>query len=261
MITAEILKNCRQEFDSYFQLLTVETPEIHHKVEDIRTHSLRVSANMLEISKVILQNEEEQRLAEIIGLFHDLGKADMFVQGTESPSTIQHQHADHSVKMIQEMKFFANLTADVQSILLKAVENHNKAKLGKLDNEQQLTYACLLRDADKLDIFDSSYKFFKEKYGVQPLMTYDLVNHPEISDKVLKSMASGKIALLEDMKTMNDYRLLLLSMVYDLNYKYTFRILSEKQYPQKIYETLPKRDQIIDIYRSLKLYIENKFVS
>jgi hypothetical protein len=185
----------------------------------------------------------------------------MFLQGTESPSTIQRNHAEHSCNLIKAMKFYQNFTADNQVVILKAIESHNKAKLPKFDNEQQATFARLLRDADKLDIFDSSYRFFKEKYGVQPLMTYDLVNYPDFSDKILKSLQSGKIALIEDMKTMNDYKLLLLSMAYDLNYKYTFRLLSEKQYIQKIYETLPKRDQIIDAYRNLKLFVENKFVS
>lgn len=261
MITAELLKSCYREFESYFQSLSVNAPEIHHKVEDIRTHSLRVAANMKEISKLVLQTEEEQRIAEVAGLFHDLGKADMFVQGTESPSTIQRDHAEHSGKMLKTMKFLQSLTEEIQLVLVKAVESHNKAKLPKLDNEQQATFARLLRDADKLDIFESSYRFFKEKYGVQPLMTYDLVNYPEYSEKILKNMQQAKIGLIEDMKTMNDYKLLLLSMAYDLNYKYTFRLLSERQYIQKIYETLPKRDQIIDAYRSLKLFVENKFVS
>ena len=37
--------------------------------------------------------------------------------------------------------------------------------------------------------------------------------------------------------------------------------MAEKQFIQKIYETLPKRDQIIDAYRGIKLFVENKFVS
>ena len=67
--------------------------------------------------------------------------------------------------------------------------------------------------------------------------------------------------MIEDLKSMNDYKLLLISMVFDINFKYTFRIMSEKQYVQKIYEILPKRDQIIDAYRGIKLFVENKFVS
>jgi len=261
MVTAELLKKCHLEFDAYFQSLLVQSPDIHHKVEDIRTHSLRVVSNILLLSKVVLQSEEEIRLAEVIALFHDLGKAAMFVEGTESPTNIQREHALFSVKMIQEMKVYQKFPADVQLIILKAVESHSKAKIPKLDNEQQTVFARLLRDADKLDIFDSSYRFFKEKYGVQPLMTFDLVNHTDVSEKIMKNVMAGKIALIEDMKTMNDYKLLLLSMAFDINFKYTFRIMSEKQYIQKIYETLPKRDQIIDVYRGIKLFVENKFVS
>ena len=261
MTTVELLKECRLEFEEYFQSLVIGSPDNQQRVEDIRAHSLRVAGNSLLLAKNLLQTEEDKHIAEIIALFHDYGKAVMIVQGTESPINIQHNHAALSAKLIQQMGFYPKLSADVQLIILKSIEGHNKLKLPKLDNEQQTLFARLLRDADKLDIFETSYRFFKEKYGAQPLMTMDLINHVEISDKIIKSVLAGKTAAVEDMKTMNDYRLLLLSMAFDLNFKYTFRILSEKQYIQKIYETLPKRDLIIDAYRGIKLFVENKFVS
>ncbi len=261
MTTEELLKECRLEFEEYFQSLITDSPDNHLKIEDIRTHSLRVASNSLLLAKILLQTEEDKHIAEIIALFHDYGKAVMIVEGTESAINIQHNHAGLSAKLIQQMGFYPKLTADVQLIILKSIEGHNKLKLPKLDNEQQTLFARLLRDADKLDIFEISYRFFKEKYGTQPLMTMDLINHVEISDKIIKSVLAGKTAAVEDMKTMNDYRLLLLSMAFDLNFKYTFKILSEKQYIPKIYETLPKRDLIIDAYRGIKLFVENKFVS
>jgi hypothetical protein len=174
---------------------------------------------------------------------------------------IQRDHAVLSAQLIQKMDFFQKISADIQLIILKSVENHNKLKLPKLDTEPQSVFARLLRDADKLDIFEYSYKFFKEKSGIQPIMTFDLINSVEVSEKIIKSIMAGKTAAVEDMKTMNDYKLLLISMAFDLNYKFTFRLISEKQYIQKIYETLPKRDQIIDAYRGIKLFVENKFVS
>lgn len=261
MINVELLKECRLEFEEYFQSLITDSPENQLKVEDIRIHSIRVVTNSHLLAQVLLQTEEERYVAEVIALFHDYGKAVMIVQGTESPINIQHNHASLSAKLVQQMEFFSKLSAEVQLIVLKAIENHNKIKLPKLDNEQQTLFARLLRDADKLDIFEASYRFFKEKNGLQPLMTLDLINRAEVSEKIFKNVLAGKTAAVEDMKTMNDYRLMLLSMAFDLNFKYTFRILSEKQYIQKIYETLPKRDQIIDAYRGIKLFVENKFVS
>jgi len=260
MITDKLLKECRLAFEEYFQSLTIDSPENQHKFEDIRAHSLRVVSNSLLLANVVLQTEEEKGLATIIALFHDIGKASLISQNLEA-LVIQRDHSTISTKIIQQMEFYQSLTADLQLVILKSVENHNKLKLPKLDSEQQTLFARLLRDADKLDIYDSSYRFFKEKYGIQPVMIMDLSNGIEVSEKIIKNILAGKTAAVEDMKTINDYKLLLLSMAFDLNFKYTFRVMSEKQYIQKIYETLPKRDQIIDVYRGIKLYIENKFVS
>jgi putative nucleotidyltransferase with HDIG domain len=261
MISEELLKECHLEFEAYFQALIVGLPENQKRVEDVRAHSLRVLSNSLVLAKTVLQNDEDKRIAEVMALFHDLGRAALIAQGTESPTNIQRDHAMISAKLIQKMDFYPKLSVEIQLVMQKSIENHNKLKLPKLDNEQQTLFARLLRDADKLDIFDSSYRFFKERQGIQPIMTFDLVNSAEISEKIIKSIMAGKTAAVEDMKTMNDYKLLLISMAFDLNFKYSFRLLSEKQYIQKIYETLPKRDQIIDAYRGIKLFVENKFVS
>lgn len=261
MVTIELLKECRLEFEENFQTLISDSPDSQARVDDVRAHSMRVANNTALLAKSVLQTDEERHIAEIIALFHDYGKAVLIVQGTESPINIQHNHASLSAKLVQQMEFFSKLPSDVQIIVHKAIENHNKIKLPKLDNEQQALYARLLRDADKLDILEASYRFFKEKNGLQPLITLDLINQVDISEKIIKSVMAGKTAAVEDMKSMNDYRLLLLSMAFDLNFKYTFRILAEKQLIQKIYETLPKRDQIIDAYRAIKLFVENKFVA
>jgi putative nucleotidyltransferase with HDIG domain len=260
MITEELLKECRLAFEEYFQLVTIDSPDNHHKFQDIRAHSLRVVSNSLLLANVVLQTEEEKRLATVIALFHDIGKVSMISKNMEA-AIIQRDHTTVSTKIIQQMEFYAALTADIQAVILKSVESHNKLKLPKLDTEQQTLFARLLRDADKLDIYDSAWRFFKEKTGLAPLMTTDLNNSTDISEKILKSIQAGKTAMVEDLRSMNDYKLLLISMAFDLNFKYTFRIMSEKQYIQKIYETLPKRDQIIDAYRGIKLFVENKFVS
>ncbi|MEI8115725.1 MAG: HD domain-containing protein [Bacteroidia bacterium] len=260
MISEDLLKECRLEFEEFFQSLITDSPENKRKFEEIRAHSLRVVSNSLLLAKFVLPVEEDKRIAEITALFHDIGRASMIAKNAEV-SVIQRDHAILSGEIIQKMDFFQTIPAELQLVIIKSIINHSKPKLSKLDNEQQSLFARLLRDADKLDIFDSSYRFFKEKSGIQPALTIDLLNNSEVSDKIIKSIIACKIAAIEDMKSINDYKLMLISMAFDLNFKYTFRIMSEKQYIQKIYETLPKRDQIIDAYRGIKLFVENKFVS
>ena len=84
MITVELLKECRLEFEENFQSLTIDSLEKQLKVEDVRTHSLRVVNNSNLLAKVLLQSDEDRHVAEVIALFHDYGKAVMIVQGTES---------------------------------------------------------------------------------------------------------------------------------------------------------------------------------
>jgi len=261
MITEELLKECRIEFEACLLSLASDSHENNKRVEDIRAHSLRVVDNTYLLSKTVLQSDDDKRIAEVNALLHDLGRATLIAHGTESPINIQRDHAVLSAQLIQKMYFFSKLPVETQLIIMKSIENHSKLKLPKFDNEQQTLFARLLRDADKLDIFDSSYRYFKEKKGIQPIMAYDLASTAEVSEKIIKSIMTGKTAGVEDMKTMNDYKLLLISMAFDLNFKYSFILLSEKQYVQKIYETLPKRDHIIDAYRGVKLFVENKFVS
>ena len=55
MITVELLKECRLEFEEYFQSLTAESAESQMRVEDIRTHSMRVVSNSRMLAQVILQ--------------------------------------------------------------------------------------------------------------------------------------------------------------------------------------------------------------
>jgi len=260
MITDILLKECNLAFEEFFQSLIIDFPESQHQYEDIRGHSLRVVSNSNMLADVLLQTEEERKIAVINAMFHDFGKASLLSKDIE-PLVIQREHATASTKIIQQMDFFQSLSAEVQLIILRAVECHNLIRLPKLDNDQQILFAKILRDADKLDVFDASFRYFKERYSIQPLVTRELNNSIEISDRILKNIWAGKPAAYEDMKSLNDYKLLLISMVYDLNFKYTFRVMSEKQYIQKIYETLPKRDHIIDVYRNIKLFVENKFVS
>ena len=153
MITEEILKACRMAFEEYIKTLAVEYPDNHHKFQDIRAHSLQVVSNSILLANAVLPAEEDKRLAVIIALFHDIGKTSMIAKNLEA-SVILRDHATVSSKIIQQMDFFASLSADIQSVILKSVEGHSKLKLPKLDTEQQTLFARLLRDADKLDIYD-----------------------------------------------------------------------------------------------------------
>jgi len=78
---------------------------------------------------------------------------------------------------------------------------------------------------------------------------------------VVTAAKSGKTVRKEYVRTGDDVKVMQLSWVYDLNFKASFRILASEQYVDKIYRALPKRDDVFDIYRVARIYLENKFLN
>ena len=51
---------------------------------------------------------------------------------------------------------------------------------------------------------------------------------------------------------------MLFRSVFDLNFKPSFELIFEQRFFEKIYNSLPKNDLVIEIYRKIKIYTENK---
>lgn len=260
-MTKNILEEGIKFFEDYTKKL-VKTKD-HYVAESLQLkldHSLRVAKLSALLAQRLELDEPECELAEFIGLFHDLGR---FVQFTEHQSFDDTKFGDHaaqSVSMLKEQTFFSVLPETEQQLVLFAIESHNKASVTSKD-KQQMLFSQLLRDADKLDIWEICVSFLKRDGSFSlPSICYNLPHTPGVSEAVIKSLAVGKPVVRKEVQSVNDFKLMLMGMVYDLNFKSSFQIVSEKQLIKKIYDTMPKRDDVIDAYRQIRLFIENKFV-
>ena len=262
MITELILIEGRESFEEYYQSVATDDIDIQQHIDEEKEHTMRVVRNIQLLSELMLPSVGERRLAELIALFHNIGRLAQYVRFQTLDDRKSEDHALLSAQVIQELDFFTHLPEDVQQLVVKSIESHNKIKPGKADADPSIIYVHLLRDANKLDLFDKTYLRIKQK----SLMTLklpgiELQDNNEVSAKILKSILSSKVASLEDVKSVVDYKLYILSQVYDIHLRKTFQLISDRQLIQKIYDTLPKRDAIIDAYRYIRLFIENQFVS
>jgi len=62
---------------------------------------------------------------------------------------------------------------------------------------------------------------------------------PEYSTEVLAYIYKKEIVSLAMIKTLNDFKLLQLSWIFDLNFKPAFRLLSDRDYIDRIIAKLP----------------------
>ena len=226
-----------------------------------KEHSERVAHLCRFIAEKSLLDKEEQEMAEFIGLWHDLGRFEQYEKYRTFNDDESEDHGELGIRLLQEQEFFKTLPETNQEIILQAIKYHSHAQLPAKLDKQIILFSQILRDADKLDIWetcvknlqrDGSFKLASINYGLPKSIT--------ISEEVIKRISQQKTVLKKDIKSLDDFKLLLISMVFDLNFKCSFLILNEKQLVRKIYDSLPKKDEVYEAYRKVKLFIENKFV-
>ena len=149
----------------------------------------------------------------------------------------------------------------MQELVFFAIYHHNKLQLPKKGKEREMIHASILRDADKLDILKVLTDYYSDK-NKKPnhTLTWELPTGGTVSKPVAKEILAGKLVPKGKVKNETDVKIMQLSWVFDLNFKPSFEIISENRLFEKIYNTLPKTDTVIEIYRKVKVYSENKLL-
>jgi hypothetical protein len=114
-------------------------------------------------------------------------------------------------------------------------------------------YAKLVRDADKLDI----WRVFTDYYALPQESRWTaaglgLPDSPDYSRDILSYLHKKEMFLLSKLKTLNDFKLLQIVWIFDLNFTSSFRMLAERGYLDRIAATLPATDEIkraVDVVR------------
>lgn len=209
---------------------------IRMKVE----HTWRVVACMEEISKGERLNEKERLLALSIALLHDVGRFYQYRRWRTYRDSESDNHARLSLEVIKREGLLKDLSEEERLIIEEAVLFHNLLNLPEKYSSPTDFFIRLIRDADKLDIWKVVIENYRlpeaERASAVGLGLPDL---PEVTMDCLNALAEGKIVQLSQTKFLNDFRLLQISWVYDLNFETTRKLLLEREYLQQLAATLP----------------------
>lgn len=159
------LQNANKEFIKYVKEFDVSNSRIKGK----QRHSIRVE----NISKIIAEdlklNQEEIKLAMLIGLLHDIGRFEQEKQYHTFNDLESFDHGDYGADLLKKLIRNYIDTDEYDNVIIESVRNHNKLRIDENLNEQEKFFAKLVRDADKLDIIDQTINLFYKE-------TEDLVN-------------------------------------------------------------------------------------
>lgn len=251
----------KKQFDNYFNSFTGLTEEQQTNFLIKKNHSLRVAELCYFLADKLQLDEDERYLAYFVGLFHDIGRFKQLLEYNTFNDSISVDHAEYSVEVLKDGNFRTKLTERQFEVALLTINWHNKRELPKNLTEDERTIAQLLRDADKLDILKVLTDYYtKPKVVPNHTLTWEMPKGVTVSPAVSKQILSGKLVAKDKVQNEMDIKVMQLSWVYDINFKPSFELIMEKRFLEKIYNSLPKNDGVINIYRKVKVYAENKFI-
>lgn len=251
----------KKQFDKYINSFTGLSEDQQKNFAIKRDHSYRVADLTYSLAEKLNLADEEKYLAFYIGLFHDIGRFNQLIEYNTFNDAKSVDHAEYSINVLKEGEFLEGLSEEQVYIVLLAIENHNKRDLPKGLSEDELLYAKLIRDADKLDIFKVITDYYSNQRATpNHTLTWELPKGNSVSTAVSKEILNGLLVSRDKVANELDIKVMQLSWVYDINFKPSFEIVMAKRFLEKIYNSMPKNDKVIEIYRKVKVYAENKFI-
>lgn len=251
------LKKAKEEFLRYTDTFDKTEPHISNK----QNHCLRVMNHSKNIASALNMSEDEINLAELIGLLHDIAKFEQFKQYHTFNDAKSFDHADMALKFLQDNSYIRQFIEDdsYDSIIFKAIKNHNKFKIEEGLDEKHLTYAKIIRDADKIDIFHEIDIFF---YDTQEKI--DLVSNSSLCDEYYKSFMNRTQVLKKKDELPFERLVSTLSFIFDLNFDVSLDIIRENNYCEKTlsrinFENQENQDKFNNIKSLFYKYINKEF--
>ena len=257
----DMVNNSISWFNNYYNSFGNLTEQQQKNFGIKAEHSKRVAKTAFDIASKLQWQDEDIQLAFISGLLHDVGRFSQLVEYNTFNDDQSVDHALQSVKVLQQEKLIDSLGNESSEIIFDAIRNHNKFSIDSSLKGRPLMHSRMLRDADKLDILKVLSEYYIQRNGqANHTLTWELPKGNAVSHEVAKEVLAGKMVSKKNVASEMDVKIMQLSWVFDLNYKPSFELLSKSRYLEVIYSSLPKNDLIIEIYRKIKVYTENRIL-
>jgi len=252
--TVGFLKNW---FNGYVSNFYTDNPEYNRPIRLKEEHTGRVCGNILMIGKELGISSEDLVSAEIIALFHDLGRFRQYELYRTFVDALSENHAMMGLKQIGIKKIFSGLPREKKILISKAIAYHNAAYLPENEDKKTLFFMKLIRDADKLDIWKVFIDYFNDDRPSDAVVL-GLPDTPSFSKKVIESIKMQKFAKMKDLRNLNDFKLLQISWVFDINFAPSFKAIKNNNYIGMLEESLPKVTEITGAVKIAADYVYSK---
>lgn len=245
------LAKAKKEFIKY-------TEEFNLKNENMKLkqlHSLRVMNISKEIAERLNLDKEEVDIATLIGLLHDIARFEQYKRAENFNDLNSFDHGDYGVEILtKDIRKYIE-TDKYDTIIKKAIKNHNKFQIEEGLTEKEEKFAKIIRDADKIDIlYESAEIFWRNKE--------EIVNKSKISEYIYDQFNECKLIKKEKNTKYGEIDGVMLTLAYtfDINYKECFEIIKNNNYINDTIDRFELEDEETNIKVKEMIQILNNYV-
>jgi hypothetical protein len=245
----------RSWFEDYTNKFPSESAEVEANLRYKKEHSLRVRDHMLTLGRALQLDTNQMFLAEVIGLFHDVGRFTQYVTYHTFKDHLSIDHAKLGLSVLErEQIFLGRVNEREKEVILKAIRNHNQRVIHESVGGNALLFCKLIRDADKLDILDQVINFYENPWRT-PYFAVE-ANHQDerYSPEIIQGILSGKQISYTSVKTPVDIKLARLAWLLDLSFPTASEIAKRKQFRERLWAFIPETEETLKVFQ----YIEHQ---
>jgi len=147
----EQLKKFRVWFDDYVAGFYDSDEYVNANLKLKQEHTRRTCKEMLYLAKELCLSEEKKRLAEVIALFHDIGRFEQFVRYRTYVDGRSVNHCLLGLEVLRQTRALDEVDGPQRQLIEKAIEYHGLKELPPDLNGDCLLMSKMIRDADKID--------------------------------------------------------------------------------------------------------------
>jgi hypothetical protein len=217
-------------------------------------HTYQVVRNIQEIAEMEGLGGQTVQRAKIIALLHDIGRFKQFMDYGTFDDSISLNHAELSVRLLHDEGIDRLIPVEEMNLIARSILQHNLPRITETNDNEVILYSRLLRDADKMDI----WKLQTETDVVFTIRSFEMVDHYEIPDAIYQCFLSGHILTIDRASSLNDFRLLRLSWIFDMNFPSTFVLLIKKDFATILLSKIPASEKLDEIAYMIHQYMHQR---
>ena len=241
-------------WESYVRRFLGRDEETDYHVRLKVAHTARVRNIAQQLMQARELPAQELAVVDAAALLHDVGRFPQYWQYRTFRDLLSVDHADLGVETLTEEGVWQLVPQETAVVLKQAVLWHNKRALPPEAAGAAWLPAKVVRDADKLDIFDMLTT--DKEYRMPP--TDGIAQHGGISPELEATVVSGRLGRPAQVKTAADQQVFRISWVYDLNTVEAVRYVAHAGFLPLLLAALPEGEAKERIGQAVEACVERR---